>query len=115
MKKIISILAIVCLMLSLVGCAKVINTEYQEVEVKIVDSYHRGAWMQPVRAGKVTTFVTHPAVYKITVEYNGVEYSVRGSDTYNKYKKCIGSTTTGTLEINTYDDGTIKYDITKLQ
>ena len=115
MKKIISILATVCLMFSLVGCAKVINTEYQEVEVKVVDSYHRAMWIQPVRAGKVTTYVTHPAVYKITVEYNGVEYSVSGSDTYNKYKNCIGSTTTGTLEINTYDDGTIKYDITKLQ
>lgn len=115
MKRIIGVLVMVCLVFSLVGCAKLVNTEYQEVEVKIVDSYHRGMWMQPVRAGKVTTYITHSAVYKITVEYNGVEYSVSGSDTYRKYKGRIGSMTTGTLEINTYDDGTVKYDITKLR
>lgn len=115
MKKFICIFTLICLVFSLVGCAKLVNTEYKEVEVKVVDSYHRGMWMQPIRAGKVTTYVTHPAVYKITVEYNGIEYSVSGSDTYNKYKGCIGSMVGGTLEVRTYDDGTVKYDITKLQ
>ena len=108
-------MAIVCLMFSLAGCAKLINTEYENVEVNIVDEYHRGMYVTPIRAGKVTTMVTHPAVYRITVEYNGVEYTISGSDTYNKYKEKVGKTTIGTLEIRTYDDGTVKYDIIALE
>ena len=108
-------MAIVCLMFSLAGCAKLINTEYENVEVNIVDKYHRGMYMTPIRTGKVTTMVTHPAVYRITVEYKGVEYTISGSDTYNKYKGKVGQTATGTLEIRTYDDGTVRYDITELE
>ena len=108
-------MAIVCLMFSLVGCAKLINTEYENVEVNIVDEYHRGMYVTPIRAGKVTTMVTHPAVYRITVEYNGVEYTISGSDTYNKYKEKVGQIAIGTLEISTYDDGTVKYDIIALE
>lgn len=102
-------------MFILTGCAKCINTEYENVEVNIVDEYHRGMYVTPISAGKVTTMVTHPAVYKITVEYNGVKYTISGSDTYNKYKDMVGQTTTGTLEIKTYDDGSIRYDITSLE
>ena len=98
----------------LAGCAECISTEYENVEVKIVDKYHRPMWMQPIRSGKVTTFITHPAVWRITVEYEGVEYSINGNNTYNKYKDKIGETTVGTLEIKTYDNGTVKYDIISL-
>ena len=108
-------MAIVYLMFSLAGCAKLINTEYENVEVNIVDEYHRGMYVTPIRAGKVTTMVTHPAVYRITVEYNGVEYTISGSDTYNKYKEKVGQIAIGTLEIRTYDDGTVKYDIIALE
>ena len=103
-----------CLMFSLVGCAKCISTEYENVEVNIVDEYHRGMYTTPMRVGKVTTIQTHPAVYRITVEYNDVEYTISGSDTYNKYKDKVGQTTIGTLEIRIYDDGSVRYDITSL-
>ena len=106
---------IACLIFSLVGCAKLVSTKYESVEVNIVDEYHRGMYVTPIIAGKVTTMVTHPAVYEITVEYNGVEYTISGSDTYNKYKEKVGQTTIGTLEIRTYDDGTVRYDITALE
>lgn len=102
-------------MFILTGCAKCINTEYENVEVNIVDEYHRGMYVTPISDGKVTTMVTYPAVYKITVEYNGVKYTISGSDTYNKYKDMVGQTTTGTLEIKTYDDDSIRYDITNLE
>lgn len=102
-------------MFSLVGCAKLVSTECENVEVNIVDEYHKGMYMTPVFNGKTTTMITHPAVYRITVEYNGVEYTISGSDTYNKYKEKVGQTATGTLEIRTYDDGTVKYDITALE
>lgn len=109
------LLLLVLLIFSLVGCAKCISTEYESVEVVIVDKYHRAMWIQPIRAGNVTTFITHPAVWRITVEYNGVKYYVNGNDTYHKYEDKIGQTTIGELEIKTYDDGTIKYDILSLE
>ena len=114
-KKVLSIVVIICLMFSLVGCAQLVSTEYDSVEVNIVDKHYRGAWLQPVRAGKVTTFITHPARYEIIVEYKSVEYTIDDSDTYNRYKDKIGQTTVGTLEIRTYDDDTVEYDITELK
>ncbi len=115
MKKFFNIVVIVCLIFLLAGCKKCINTEYENVEVTIVDEYHRGSYSVPMRIGKVTTIQTHPAVYRITVEYNSIEYTISGSDTYNKYKDKVGQTTTGTLEIRTYDDGSVRYSITELQ
>ena len=100
---------------SLTGCAKLVNTECENVEVIIVDKYYREMYMTPVFSGKTLTMITHPAVYRVTVEYNGVEYMISGSDTYKKYKEKIGQTAIGTLEIRTYDDGTVKYDITELE
>lgn len=113
--RILALLLVAVLIFSLVGCAKCISTEYENVEVTVVDKYHRGVWLQPMRVGKVTTMITHPAVWYITVEYNDVEYTVSGSDTYNKYKDKIGQTTIGELEIRTYDNGTVKYDIVSLK
>ena len=115
MKRIISVLTIVCLVFSLVGCAKLVKTEYQEVEVKIVDEYHRGSYVTPIHAGKAVTMITHPAVYQIIVEYKGSKYTVKGSDTYNKYKNMVGHTTIAILKISTYDEGSVRYDITELQ
>lgn len=115
MKKILTLIAVICLTLSMTGCAKCISTEYESVEVKIVDEYHRGAYSIPVRVGKGTHIRRHPAVYRITVEYNGIEYTINGSDTYNKYKDKIGQTAIGTLKIRKYDNGIVKYDIQSLQ
>lgn len=114
MKKIISILIIFCLMFVFTGCARCINIEYENVEVEIVDSYHRGFYMQPIYNGKSFYYISHPAIYKITVEYNGKRYTFDGSDTYNKFKDKIGQKATGVLQIKTYDDNTIKYDINKV-
>lgn len=110
-----ALLLLVMLIFSLVGCAKCISTEYESVEVVIVDKYRRGMWMQPIRAGKVTTHIVHPAIWRITVEYNGGEYTVSGQDTYDKYEDKIGQNTIGKLEIKTYDNGTVEYDIVSLE
>lgn len=115
MKKFLSITAIACLMFLFVGCAKCVSTEYENVEVTIVDEYHRGTYVTPMRIGKVTTMQTHPAVYRITVEYNSIEYTISGSATYNKYKDKVGQSVIGTLEIRTFDDGSVRYNITELQ
>lgn len=115
MKRIIALLLCLFITFSLCGCAKCINTETAEVEVKITDEYHRGTYVTPIRAGKVTTFVTNPAIYRITVEYNGNEYTISGRDTYNLYKDKVGETTIGILETKTYDDESVKYNIILLK
>lgn len=115
MKRILTTLLIVGIILSLVGCRKLINTEYKTVEVTITDKYYRSMWLQPITTGKVTTFITHPAVHNITVKYNDIEYTIDDDDTYNKYKDKIGQIATGILEINTYDDNSIQYDIVEIK
>lgn len=115
MKKLFFLILCFTIMFSLCGCAKCISTEITEVEVKITDEYHRGMYMTPIRSGKVTTFVTHPEVYRITVEYNENEYTISGRDTYNSYKDKVGETAIGILETKTYDDESVKYDIISLK
>ena len=113
-KKILVLITIILWIFSFTGCAKCIKTEYEKVEVSVVDSYHRATYVTPISTGKVTSVVTHPAVYHITVTYEDVNYTISGYETYHKYKNKIGQNTFGTLEIRTYDDGTKIYDITEL-
>lgn len=115
MKYLLIIIAILCLTFSLTGCKKLVGTEYKDVKVTVTDEYHRGTYVIPVRVGKVTTMQVHPAVYKIYIEYNGNEYVINDNNTYYNYKDKIGQTANGTLEIHTYDDGTIKYNIISLE
>lgn len=114
MKKVF-LLCLLILTFCLCGCAKVVSTETTEVEVCIVDEYHRGMYITPIRAGKTTIMQNHPAIYRITVEYNGVEYDINGSDTYNKYNDMVGQNTIAVLEISTYDNGEIKEKIIELK
>lgn len=113
MKKILILSVFILLLLT--GCASVISIEYENVEVVVVDTEHTAMWLQPVKCGDMTTFITHPARYKITVEYNGVKYTLDDEDTYKKYKNKIGQTVNGTMEVKTFDDGTVKYDIWSLE
>lgn len=110
-------MTIVCLMFSLVGCAKLVSTECVNVEVNITDVYYKPSYTTMIYnvALKMPMVQSHPAVSRVIVEYNGVEYTISGSDTYNKYKEKVGQIAIGALEIRTYDDGTVKYDITALE
>lgn len=113
--KLIITLVLVFVFTSLTGCAKCVNTEISTVQVKITDEYYRPMYLTPVLSGKTTIIVHQPAVYKITVEYNGFKYNISDSDTYNKYSNKVGEYVNGTLEIKEYDDGTIKYNIIALE
>lgn len=117
MKKLLSILIIVCLTFALFGCAKCIRTEYNDVEVTIVDEYYKASHTKveyniPLKMPMTKRI---PAVYRIAVEYDGANYAIDGVDTYNKYKDLVGQTVIGTLETCTYDNGTTIKRITKLQ
>jgi hypothetical protein len=113
-KRIISLLLSSVLLLSCVGCAECISTEYTEVSVTIVNEYHCASRVRRVWTGKSFAMTTYPAQYKITVDYDGIEYTFDDKELYDKYKDKIGQTATGELEIKTYDDGTVTYDITSI-
>lgn len=113
--RILALLLLMILVFCLVSCAECISTEYESVEVTVTDAFHRAMWVQPVWTGKVMMTVVHPAIYRITVKYKGVEYTIGDQDTYKKYKDKIGQTVVGKVEIKTYDDGTVKYDIVSLE
>jgi len=118
MKKTLTILlAMLILTFSLVGCAKCISTETSTVQVKITDEYHRAAYTTMYYSPTTKTMLpqSHPAVHRITVEYDGVEYDIAGSDTYNKYSDKIGEYTNGTLQTKKYDDESVRYNIIELE
>ena len=74
MKKVLcSIAMIFIFVFSLTGCAKCISTETSTVQVKIIDEYHRAAYTTMYYSPATKTILpqSHPAVYRITVEYNG--------------------------------------------
>lgn len=118
MKKVLAVLlSMLILTFSLVGCAKCIGTETSTVQVRITDEYYRAAYVTMYYSPATKTILpqSHPAVHRITVEYDGVEYDISGSDTYNKYSNKIGEYTNGTLQTKKYDDGTVRYDIIELE
>lgn len=108
-------LLVFLLVFSLTSCASLISTETQKVDVLITYEDYSGAWLQPVWTGKMFTYIFHPAQYEITVKYDGIEYTLDNETYYNAYKDRVGDTVTGTFEIKTYDNGTIKYDIIALE
>lgn len=100
---------LLCIMLT--GCKTAVNVEDKPVTVTITDTYHRSAWMQPIHAGKVTTFITHPAQYNVVVEYENETYTLDNQELYDQYKDKIGEQAPAILRITLYDDDTYDKDI----
>ena len=105
MKKIASIVLITVMLFCFAGCAKLINTETQEVEATVTDVYYKGAWVQPISTGKTTTWITHPAKYIVTFTYENVTLTANSKRLYDYYKDKIGATVKCDLIIEYYDDG----------
>lgn len=95
----------------LTSCSKIVNEEYVDVEATITDTYYRPSYITPMIAGKVTTFVTHPAVHSVTVEYEGVEYRISGSSFYDEHKDDVGKSVKVVCHKIHYDDGSIRQTI----
>ena len=100
---------------TLVGCRKCISTETSVVHVKVVDKYYQAAYITMFWNGKSMMPVSHPAIYKIMVEYDGANYNIYGSIVYDQYSNRIGEYVNGILETKKYDDGSIKRDILNLE
>ena len=102
-------------MFGLTACKKCISKDYVTETVKIVDEYHRGHYITPVRCGKSFSMVSHPAVYMITVDYKGKEYSIDDEETYMEYSTKIDSEAKATFYVKTYDDGSKKYYLESIE
>lgn len=100
----------------LIGCkAELVERTTFTDSVVIVDTYHSDMFMQPITTGKVITFITHPAVYRVTVKYNNEEFSFDNSDLYNKYKDEIGQKISATIQKNVYADDTTEYEVIEIE
>ena len=108
--------AVIISILILSGCAKCISTKSEFVDVTVVDEYYRSMYQTPIfSGGEFVGFMTYPAEYRITVEYDGVRYGIGGESAYRRYSNRIGDTVTGILETKTYDDGSVTHDIIELE
>lgn len=108
------VLLTILLVCSLAGCTKpaeVESTEDSTVQVKIVDEYYRGPYTTSIYTGKAFMYMPNPAVYRITVEYNGGQYYLTDEESYELYHDKIGETTDALLRTTKWDNGNVTYDI----
>ncbi len=109
------LMAAVVMIMCFAGCAKPVSTEYDMVDVTVVKTYYKQGYIDLVYDGQGFMQACYPEIYRVTVKYKGVNYSINGRDTYLRYKDREGETVKAILEIKTYEDGTIKQDITELE
>ncbi len=116
MKKAVSILILLFIsVFMLTGCAKCIDKKEESVKVKIVNEYYKPEETHLIGIiNHVPQFRTDYAEYEITVNYNGVEYSLSDESTYHKYHGRIGQTVSAVLVTKTYDDGEVRQYINRL-
>ena len=108
MKKILwNLVILLTCVFALTGCAKCISTETSTVQVKVTDEYYEAAHtaLEYNVIYDMPMLKTVPTKYRITVEYNDIEYNFTDEDTYNKYSNRIGEYVNGILEIKKYDNG----------
>lgn len=110
MKKVTTILILLLISaFMLTGCAKCIDKKEESVKVKIVNEYYKPKETRFIGIiNHVPQFRTDYAEYEITVDYNGVEYSLSDESTYRKYHGRIGQTVSAVLITKTYDNGNVK-------
>ena len=106
---------IIATLMFFVGCATVVSTEQETVQVKVVDECYKDSWTQMMQCGEVLVPIIHDAQYKIKVEYNGEIYTIDDYSTYNKYCDKISEYAYGILETTIYDDGTVRNRIIGLE
>jgi hypothetical protein len=104
----IALLILIAVAASLIGCAKLIDTQEEIVEATIVDTRFYAGYYTSIKSGKVTVMQWHPARYYTTLEYNGISTDIFGSDLYSICHGKDGDTIQCSLITETYDDGTVK-------
>lgn len=95
----------------LTSCAKLTREEYVDVEAVITDTYYRPSYTAIIPQGKTMRPIIYPAVYRVTVTYEGIEYNISGRSFYKEHKDETGKTIKVVCHKRYYDDGSIKQDI----
>lgn len=88
MKTLTKLFLIGALALELFGC-KEYKTEYSEIKQEntvVSQKYHRGAWSQPTRIGKITSMIHHPAINRTTFD-GDIDFVVNGREIYERFNE----------------------------
>ena len=107
MKKFIILLFLFSIFLT--GCAKLVSTESEVVEAEVVATYHRGVMILPQQVGKITTLITYPARYEVTVQYNNTKTIIKSQELYEQVK--IGDKVSCNLITKYYDDNSVEKEL----
>ena len=107
--KICLLLLVVALLLS--GCAisKEVKRESENVIGVVVSTNYTPARIIPINCGKVITFMSQPASYRVVVEYNGIRKVFDDSFLYNNYK--AGDNINLTLITIYYNNGDLRQNL----
>ena len=92
-----------------------VNTK-QNVRVVISDAYceHNSSRYYMVGQDYLIPYAISSHGYTVEVEYQGNTFEIKDEELYKKYKKSIGKEVMAVLEIDTYSNGRVTYEITKL-
>lgn len=91
------------------GYNEVIKEETIKAKIKIIDKKYRASYYTMVFTGKASIPVHHPAKYKVTYKYKGIEYTINDKDFYNKVD--INEKVMVNLHVKYYEDNTTSFEI----
>ena len=103
-----ALLILIAVVVSLTGCAKLIDTQTEIVDATIVNTRFYAGYYTYVKSGSTTIMQWHPARYYTTLEYNGISTDIFGSELYSICNGRNGATIQCNLITESYDDGSVK-------
>ena len=106
--RLIALLILIAVVVSLTGCAKLIDTQEEVVEATIVNTRSYAGYYSYIKSGNSTIMQWHPARYYTILEYNGISTDIFGSDLYSICHGKNGTTIQCILITESYDDGSVK-------
>ena len=106
--RLIALLILIAVVVSLVGCANVVDTQTETVEATIVETRFYAGYYTPIKSGNTTIMQWHPPRYYTTLRYNDITEDIYGSELYSIAHGKNGDTIQCNLITETYDDGTVK-------
>lgn len=113
MKKII-LITLLSLTAIFSGCRKEIKRSEEDVTVTIAGAFHQDEIVDRWFDWKSQDWRSKTVQYEeniLYLEYEGKEYEVKGESYYRHYGNRVGDEIVATLITRTYDDGTIKTEL----
>lgn len=101
------LILLIAVAVSLIGCAKVIDTQTETVEATIVETRLTPGYYTTMIVGKTQILQWHPPIYRTTLKYNDITENIYESELYSIAHGFNGDTIQCSLITETYDDGTV--------